>query len=133
MVVDTSVVVAIILGEPERPQLLDVLFNAEWVAISAASVLECSIVLRGRKQVTEQDADDALDRFLQDTQIRVEPVGTDALRLARDGHRKFGKGTGHPAQLNFGDCFSYALAKSLDAPLLYKGNDFGKTDIKSAL
>ncbi len=74
-----------------------------------------------------------IDSFFASSRVTIEPIGLEDLQLARDAHIRYGKGTGHPAQLNFGDCFSYALAKRLAAPLLYKGNDFAKTDIKSAL
>jgi ribonuclease VapC len=77
-----------------------------------------------------------MDHELDDliaTALSVSDVTSAHLRIAREAHLKYGKGMGHPAQLNFGDCFSYALAKSLDAPLLYKGGDFAKTDIKSAI
>jgi len=77
-------------------------------------------------------SDEALDQLVART-LTVHDVTADLVRIAREAHLRFGKGMGHPAQLNFGDCFSYALAKSLDVPLLYKGGDFAKTDIKSAL
>lgn len=98
--------------------------------ISAATVLETSIVLRTRHKEL------AMDRELDDliaAALSVSDVTADQIRIARDAHLRYGKGMGHPAQLNFGDCFSYALAKSLDVPLLYKGQDLAKTDIRSAL
>jgi ribonuclease VapC len=133
IVVDTSAVVAIFLQEAEMPLFLDCLASSQRNWISAASVLECSIVIRGRKTSTGDRSERWLDDFLVAMDIQVEPVLVEDLRLARDANLRFGKGTGHPAQLNFGDCFAYALAKRLDVPLLYKGDDFARTDIAPAL
>jgi len=101
--------------------------------ISAASVLECSIVARAFKDLPAEQSEEWLDSWLTETGIKVRSVTHDHLALARKAHMMFGKGTGHGASLNFGDCFSYALAKSLDVPLLYKGGDFARTDRVSAL
>jgi ribonuclease VapC len=130
IVVDTSAIVAILLEEPEAAALLDALVTDDRPVMSAATLLETSIVLRthDRRKLSEDDLDD----FVTDT-IEVMDVTAAQVDLARRAHSKFGKGTGHPARLNFGDCFSYALAKSLAAPLLYKGGDFAKTDITSAV
>lgn len=133
IVVDTSALVAILRHEPERDAFLTFLLSEDGPRISAASVLECSIVLRSFKAAPDIEVEASLDRFVEDAKLNIEPVDQSILRLAREAHRRYGKGVGHPAQLNFGDCFSYALAKSLNAPLLYKGGDFAKTDITSAL
>ena len=101
--------------------------------MSAGNVLETSIVLRTSKRIAPEDAEQWLDRFLRSARIRVEPVTRDQSDLARVAHARFGKGTGHAAKLNYGDCFAYALAKHLDAPILFKGNDFTRTDLMSAL
>lgn len=131
--VDTSAVVAILLREPERDSFIERLFEEDGRKISVASVLECSIVLRAARRLSETDAERTLDSFLDQAELGLEVVTLDDVRLAREAHQRFGKGTGHPAQLNFGDCFSYALARRLHAPLLYKGGDFIQTDIASAL
>jgi ribonuclease VapC len=133
IVVDTSALIAIMREEPERDAFLELIINSPPALISAAAVLECSIVLRGFKVLSSDAAEEALDSLLSTADIRMEPVDGDILRVARLAHIRFGKGTGHPAQLNFGDCFSYALAKALDAPLLFKGEDFARTDIASAM
>ena len=101
--------------------------------MSAGTLLAASIVLRTIDRKTAATADSTLDDFISTLKIDVVPVTVELANRARIAHAKYGKGTGHPAQLNFGDCFSYALAKSLDAPLLYKGGDFSKTDIVSAI
>ena len=73
------------------------------------------------------------DDLLREAGISVEPVTEEQARLAREAYRDFGRGSGHPAKLNFGDCFAYALAKAMDEPLLFKGEDFSRTDVASAL
>ncbi|MEN3952335.1 type II toxin-antitoxin system VapC family toxin [Iodidimonas sp. SYSU 1G8] len=125
MVVDTSALVAILLNEPERAA-----YNASIAAsairlISAASLLEAALVIESRKGASGQAE---LDRFV--LRARLDVVAFDALQAeaARFGWRRFGKGR-HPAALNFGDCFSYALAKCTGEPLLFKGTDFSMTDI----
>jgi ribonuclease VapC len=128
--VDSSAIVAILKLEPDFEILLRRLLQDDERAISAATLLETSVVLRTLDKASASD--DALDTLVA-KHLSVRDVTADHVRIAREAHLRFGKGMGHPAQLNFGDCFSYALAKSLDVPLLYKGGDFAKTDIKSAL
>jgi ribonuclease VapC len=128
--VDSSAIVAILKLEPDFEILLRRLLQGDERAISAATLLETSVVLRTLDKASASD--DALDTLVA-KHLSVRDVTADHVRIAREAHLRFGKGMGHPAQLNFGDCFSYALAKSLDVPLLYKGGDFAKTDIKSAL
>jgi ribonuclease VapC len=130
IVIDTSVLIAIFVGEPEAESFKFRIAGDDDPTLSAASLLETSIVLRapgGRRA-----SDHELDEFVRNN-LRVVAVDEAQVQIARDAHLRYGKGMGHPAQLNFGDCFSYALAKSLDVPLLYKGGDFANTDIKSAL
>ena len=86
-------------------------------------------MLRGLKRIAPEKAERWLDDFLKAAGIRIEPVTPDQAQAARSAHLQFGKGTGHRAALNYGDCFAYALAKAMDAPLLCKGNDFPTTDI----
>lgn len=133
IVVDSSAIVAILRKEPDGPVLLQCLSGDERPCMSAATLLETSTVLRGLDRPTAAIADEALDDFLAEAGIEVMSVTPELANIARAAHATYGRGTGHGAALNFGDCFSYALARSLNAPLLYKGNDFAKTDIVSAL
>ncbi|TXN21349.1 MULTISPECIES: type II toxin-antitoxin system VapC family toxin [Methylobacterium] len=127
MVVDSSAVVAISFAEPDAAAFSAVLAKPDRFAISAGTYLECSIVLLSRfGSITD------FDRWLTDRSIEVVSVDQRMAQIAADAFVRFGKGR-HPAGLNFGDCFSYALAKRLNAPLLFKGNDFSKTDVASAL
>jgi ribonuclease VapC len=97
--------------------------------MSAASYLESSIVVDCHRDAT---ASRDFDEFLRKSAISIEPVTVEQIKIARQAYRDFAKGR-HPARLNFGDCFSYALAKTLDQPLLYQGDDFPQTDIASAI
>jgi ribonuclease VapC len=130
VVVDTSAVLAMLLGEPEATRFGKILRD-EKPAISAGSLIETlRVVLRRRGERARVEVYDLLSAF----QVRVEPVDEAQVVLAEDGHLRFGKGRGRaPAVLNFGDLFAYALARHLNAPLLFKGNDFAQTDIKPAL
>ncbi|MDX1401047.1 MAG: type II toxin-antitoxin system VapC family toxin [Kiloniellales bacterium] len=130
MVIDTSAIVAILCDETERRQFNERIVASRECWISAATLLEARIVLFTR---FGEGAVVALDAFLLRSGIEVADVTTKSEEIAFDAYRKFGKGSGHPAGLKYGDCFSYALAKSLDAPLLFKGDDFSKTDIRSAV
>lgn len=133
IVVDSSAIIAIAQREPEAERLVARIAEDGAPQISAASVLECSIVLRSFRTLPAAAIEAKLDGLLAASGFVVQPVSLEQLVAARLAHIAFGKGTGHPAQLNFGDCFAYALAKSLNAPLLYKGGDFAKTDIVSAV
>jgi ribonuclease VapC len=124
MVIDTSAVIAILLDEPERRQFNEALEADPPRLISAASVLEAEIVLFTRKGKTAQRL---LDEFLREARIHVRPVDDEQIAAARAAFRRYGKGR-HAAALNFGDCFSYALAKISGEALLYKGDDFSLTD-----
>lgn len=125
MVIDASALMAIFLGEPERRILLDFILEADSRAISAASVLETGIVLEARRG---EAAGREFDLFVTRAGLQIVPVDSEQVEIARLAWRKYGKGR-HAAGLNFGDCFSYALAKSLGEPLLAKGTDFRATDI----
>ena len=98
--------------------------------MSAANLLEASIVIDASR---DPIASRGLDELVQLVAIRVEPVTEEHARIGREAYRDFGKGSGHPAQLNFGDCFAYALAKQTGEPLLFKGQDFGLTDVRPAV
>ncbi len=130
MIVDTSALVAIIALEPDAAEFLTALENAEVLRISAATCLEATIVLNRRGDPTLEGKFEAM---LNDAGFVIEPVTMEQSRMARQAHRDYGKGTGHPAQLNFGDCFSYALARDKREPILFKGDDFSHTDLRSAL
>ena len=127
IVVDASALVAIADFEPDRMAYLERLSRAEQAVIAGVNAIEVGIVLVGRNRL--QDAAD-LDQWLQALGIEVEPSAAHADVLG--AYLLYGRGR-HPARLNLGDCFAYALAKSLDAPLLYKGDDFALTDVRSAL
>lgn len=127
IVVDTSVFIAILAQEPDETGFAHALANADARVMSAGNYLECAIVTERRFQ-GRADLDDWLIR----RHVEVVPVDLGLVRLAADAFARFGRGR-HPAGLNYGDCFAYALAKSLNAPLLYKGSDFARTDIASAL
>jgi ribonuclease VapC len=129
MIVDTSALIAILRREPEHAALEKVLDEADRVSLSAASYLELSIVIDSRKDpVMSREVDDFLDRF----SIEIEPVTAEQAKIARQAYRDYGRGSGHRANLNFGDCFSYALARDKREPLLFKGDDFGHTDLRPA-
>ena len=126
MVIDTSALAAIFFVEPERDKFLEAIASAESRLISAAIVLETGIILEGRQG---EAAGREFDLFVVRANLEIVPVDADQADLARSAWRKYGKGR-HPAALNFGDCFSYALAKTSGEPLLAKGTDFARTDIE---
>lgn len=128
IVVDSSALVAIALKESDGEDLLRFMIDAETV-VGAPTVLETRIVLANRKV---RDPARATALILDMSRTRVKAFDEAMTELATAAFLEFGKGR-HPAKLNFGDCMAYAVAKSLDAPLLYKGNDFAQTDIRSAL
>ena len=130
MIIDTSALIAILRVEDDAS---DMALAIEWVQvrkISAASYLETAVVIDGSR---DPIASRRFDELVDTAELRVEPVTHDQARIARDAYRDFGKGSGHKAGLNFGDCFAYALAKSTGEALLFKGNDFSYTDITPAL
>ena len=125
MVIDTSALLAIALLEPEVSSLLDMLDAADRRLISAASVVEAGMVAESRAGVL---GGDRLDKIIVELGLEIEPVTASQARIARSAYRSLGKGN-HPAGLNFGDCFAYALAKAAAMPLLFRGDDFAKTDV----
>jgi ribonuclease VapC len=127
--VDTSALVAILLGEPERDAFQNVLDQASSVIMSAGTLVEARIVVRGRAGDAMVDL---LHALIEHAEIRVEPVTESDAAIAHEAFLTYGKGNGHPAQLNFGDLFSYALAKARNVPLLFKGRDFAMTDVLAA-
>jgi ribonuclease VapC len=126
VIVDTSVLVAILRGEPDAASYLEVMRATTPRRISAGTYLELGVVIDGQG---DPIASRRLDHLLVRLSIVIEPVTEGQARIARDAYRDFGKGSGHPAGLNFGDCFAYALAREMGEPLLYKGDDFRHTDI----
>jgi ribonuclease VapC len=127
MVIDTSIITAIVLNEAEARTFEGLISEDPVRLISAATVLEASMVIESRRG--EAGAKE-FDVWLYVTGVKIVPVDTEHAEQARLAWRRFGKGR-HPASLNFGDCFSYALAKMSRQPLLFKGNDFSKTDIEA--
>ena len=130
IVADTSAIVAIAFAEPEREAFLEVLKRADRVLLSTVSAVEARMVIHGRRG---QRAVVLVDDLLRLPMFEVIPPGPAEMDAAYAAFVAFGKGSGHPAGLNFGDVFSYALAKVRGLPLLYKGSDFSETDIGSAL
>ena len=129
IVVDASAVVAIILREPEERLFRSLIFRSASAVISAASVVEAGIVLQRR---FGEAGIDVLEEFLAASGLRVETLSAGHAAIALQAYARFGKGTGHRAQLNFGDCLAYALAKATNSPLLFKGQDFAYTDLPIA-
>ena len=133
IVVDSSAVVAILFGEPSAPALLARLAVDPDRIMSVASYVETGTVLAGRRHADRLRAIDDLDAFLAEARIALAPVDVEQARLALWARIRFGRGMGHGGKLNFGDAFSYALARTRGAPLLFIGDDFGTTDIAVAL
>ena len=130
MIVDTSAIVCVLKSEPEAGVFQAAVSRAFPPRLSAASYLEVGIVIdKGRDPVLTRSLDD----FVARVGIVIEPVTERQAKIAREAYRDFGKGSGHPAQLNFGDCFAYALAKDKAEPLLFKGSDFAHTDVRRAI
>ncbi|MFC7619617.1 type II toxin-antitoxin system VapC family toxin [Microlunatus sp. GCM10028923] len=125
MILDTSAVVAVLQLEPEAERFANLMASAAGIEISAATVLEASIVLGPTRQ-------NALDKLLGLVGASVASVDEDQLAAARLAYLTYGRRSGSPARLDYADCFSYALAKCRKRPLLFKGNDFGHTDIEPA-
>lgn len=130
MIIDSSAVVGIFNGEPEAEALADALLSARNRRMSAATLVELCMVIDGKRDPVRSAR---LDELLQRSDVEIIDVTAEQAYIARAAHRDYGKGSGHPARLNFGDCFSYALAKVTGEPLLYKGDDFGHTDLTPAV
>ena len=129
MIIDTSAILAILRDEPEAKTCAEAMEQAGVRRMSAGSFLEAAIVIDiGGDPVASR----RLDELLDVANVLIEPVTVEQARIGRAAYRDFGKGSGHPAQLNFGDCFAYALAKVTAEPLLFIGLDFGRTDLRSA-
>lgn len=129
MIVDSSALLAVLLRESESTRFEEAIAKAPSCRISVANALEAYIVVVSRGGT---EAGEELDSFLDTAQIELSPVTEEQLTNARRAWLRFGKGF-HPAALNFGDCFAYALAESTGEPLLFKGDDFSRTEIESAM
>ncbi len=127
MIVETSAIVAILFRESEAERYEKAILEAQNCRMSVVSYLEAAIVLESRNGIA---AGHDLDALLKEMDIELEPVTLDQAQGARRAWQRFGKGN-HPASLNFGDCFSYALAEATREPLLFKGRDFALTDIEA--
>jgi ribonuclease VapC len=130
VIIDTSALIAILRAEDDASDMALAIERAQVRKISAASYLETAVVIDASR---DPIASRRFDELVDTAELRIEPVTHDQARIARDAYRDFGKGSGHKASLNFGGCFAYALAKTTGEPLLFKGNDFGHTDITPAL
>jgi len=130
MIVDTSAFIAILRDEEDAMVFARAIANTATRRISAATYVETAAVIDASR---DPIASRRFDDLLHEAQFAIESVTEMQARIARDAYRDFGRGSGHPARLNFGDCFAYALAKAMDEPLLFKGEDFTRTDITSAL
>ena len=131
MIVDTSVLIAILKREPNFEAFLEVMVGAvNPLSISAATMFEAHTVVQ---RLGVDGLETQLGQLIEDVSITIQPFAQHQLPIAATAYRTYGKGSGHAAQLNFGDCFAYALAKDRDEPLLFKGNDFSQTDLRPAL
>ena len=130
MVIDSSALIALLLSEPETDAFVTAIAGSSIRLISAASYLETTIVMLSR---SGSEGQRKLDRLLTDLAATVFPFTLDQAVLAVEAYKRYGKGSGHPAGLNFGDCFTYGLAKLTGEPVLFKGNDFSRTDLASAV
>ena len=130
MIIDTSAIVAILRSEPEAALMAEAIEGARTRRVSAVNYVEAAAVMDGSRDAIVSRR---FDEFFREAQLVIESVTAAQARIAREAYRDFGKGSGHPAGLNLGDCFAYALAKEMNEPILFKGEDFGKTDLASAL
>lgn len=129
MIVDSSAFIAILFDEPDALAFATAIGNADVVVMGAPTLVETTLVAEGR---TRDGMRDRLDTLLAKAEAEIVPFTAEHAILAREAWRRFGKGR-HPAGLNLGDCFAYALAKARNEPLLFKGDDFAQTDVKAAI
>jgi ribonuclease VapC len=130
MIIDTSALIAILRDEPEAKICAIAIEQTTKRRLSAANFVETALVIDGSRDPV---ASRRFDDLVKEAQIIIEPVTEVQARIAREAYRDFGRASGHPAKLNFGDCFAYALARATSEPLLFKGDDFIHTDIAPAL
>jgi ribonuclease VapC len=129
MIVDTSALIVILRDEPEARAFAAAIADTDRRRMSAANYFETAIVIDGSR---DPIASRRFDDLLREAGITIEPVTEEQAKVAREAYRDFGRGSGHAARLNFGDCFAYALAKTSGEPLLFKGDDFIHTGIDAA-
>jgi ribonuclease VapC len=130
MIIDASVLIAILRGEPEARIFAKAIAGTNIRRVSAVNYVEAAAVIdASRNPVASRRFDD----LFREAELIIETVTEAQARIAREAYRDFGKGSGHPAGLNFGDCFAYALAKATGEPILFKGDDFSRTDLSPAL
>ena len=130
MIIDASAVIAILRDEPDVHSYAKAIAGAKSRRVSAVNYVEAAVVIDASR---DPIASRRLDDLFRTARVVIEPVTEAQAHVAREAYRDFGKGSGHPASLNFGDCFAYALAKVTGEPLLFKGEDFTHTDLTSAL
>ena len=129
MIVDASAIAAIILDEPERSAFIRQILASSRAGMSAATYVEIGVVVDGRRDPVLSRQ---VDLLVEELGVQVVDLTVAQARIARAAYRDFGRGTGHPAGLNLGDCYSYALAVDRGEPLLFKGDDFIHTDVRVA-
>jgi ribonuclease VapC len=130
MIIDASAIIAILRDEAEALSFAEAIAAASSRRVSAVSYVEAAALIDGSR---DPIASRRFDDLFREAELVVEAVTEAQARMAREAYRDFGKGSGHPAGLNFGDCFAYALAKIKGEPILFKGDDFSRTDLTSAL
>jgi len=130
MIVDTSAIVAVLRDEPDAESFANAIAGTRIRRISTVNYVEAAAMIdAGRDPIASRRFDD----FFREASFAIEPVTFEHASIAREAYKDFGRGSGHPAKLNFGDCFSYALAKATGEPILFKGLDFKYTDLTSVL
>jgi ribonuclease VapC len=130
VILDASALITVAREEPGFEPYLEALLRSPATRVSAATYLEAAIVV---DRLPNQRASIRFDELIKDLDISIEPVTAHQATIAREAYGRLGKGSGHPAKLNFGDCFAYALAKEFDEPLLFVGQDFIHTDVRRVL
>jgi ribonuclease VapC len=132
MFVDASAIVAILTRESEADNLADTIEKARTPITSPIAIFEATLGVCRKRHASVEEAEQDVGEFLELAGVRIEPITDKEARTALAAFSRYGKGRGHPAQLNLGDCFAYAMAKNARTELLFKGEDFDKTDILSA-
>jgi ribonuclease VapC len=132
MFVDASAIVAILTGEPEADSLADALESARSAITSPIAIFEATMAICRKRHSSVAEAERDVREFLHTAQVECVEISSRDVETALDAAGRYGKGRGHPAQLNLGDCFAYAVARNFRAPLLFKGRDFSLTDIEPA-
>jgi ribonuclease VapC len=130
MIIDSSAIIAILFGEPEAKMFFEVIEQSDYRLMGAPTLLEAAIVAKSKKG---PDVLPRLDLLLDQLEVKTLSFSAEHAKIAKQAFLKYGKGQGHSAQLNFGDCMCYAMSKVEALPLLFKGNDFMKTDVKRVI